>query len=477
MSEQESGRSLAPGDRIAEYRIDAVAGRGGMGLVYRAWQERLQRVVAIKVIAPALAADAAFRIRFERESTLAAQIEHPNVIPVYQVGDHEGLLFIVMRYVEGVDLSDLLRRSQRIEPRHAARIVSQVAAALDAAHTRGLVHRDVKPGNVLVSGDPGAEHVYLTDFGITKRMADTSGLTASGMLVGTVDYLAPEQILGRRADARSDIYALGCMLYEVLAGTVPFPRETEVAKIFAHVNDAPEPLRRIAPAVPAELEAVVAKAMAKNPDDRYLSAGDMGRAEIAGAEERAWTEVPRSVASGPAAAANAAPTSTAQASPITAAGAVTVESGPEATPEQARDDGRRRRLWWLSGGAAVVIAAAVLAVSISGGGGMASSSPQSVVRAWVAAYNAADHAKAASYFAVGARVNGSALTTRADVLQFQSYYACALQLRSTSAQGTTVTVDAVNVRGPRHPCAGLVGTTDTIRLRVQNGMIIYFSRT
>ena len=255
-----------------------------MGLVYRAWHDRLQRAVAIKVIAPELAAESTFRARFEQESLLAAQIEHPNVIPVYEVGESARLLFIVMRYIDGVDVGELLHRSGRLDPRRAASMVNQVAAALDAAHARGLVHRDVKPGNMLVSGGIGTEHIYLTDFGITKRIADGGGLTATGLVVGTVDYVAPEQVLGRPVDARSDVYALGCVLYELLTGVVPFPRDTDVARLFAHVNDPPPAPRQLAPAVPRELDAVVTKAMAKNPDERYLSAGDLGRAAIAGAE-------------------------------------------------------------------------------------------------------------------------------------------------------------------------------------------------
>ena len=276
-----------------------------MGLVYRAWHDRLQRAVAIKVIAPELAAESTFRARFEQESLLAAQIEHPNVIPVYEVGESARLLFIVMRYIEGVDVGELLHRSGRLDPRRAASMVNQVAAALDGAHARGLVHRDVKPGNLLVSGGIGAEHIYLTDFGITKRIADGGGLTATGLIVGTVDYVAPEQVLGRPVDARSDVYALGCVLYELLTGLVPFPRDTDVAKLFAHVNDAPPAPRQLAPAVPRELDAVVTKAMAKNPDERYLSAGDLGRAAIAGAEGRPYAEPPRSVATGRAATQNA----------------------------------------------------------------------------------------------------------------------------------------------------------------------------
>ena len=177
-------RRLGPGDEIGGYLIEAIAGRGGMGLVYRARQRRPERIVALKVIAPALAADPAFRARFEQESSLAAEIEHPNVIPVYEVGDEDGLLYIAMRFIAGIDLGGLLAKTGPMPPERATRLIAQVGDALDAAHAHGLVHRDVKPGNVLVDA---SDHVYLTDFGLTKRTGETKGLTATGMFVGTVD--------------------------------------------------------------------------------------------------------------------------------------------------------------------------------------------------------------------------------------------------------------------------------------------------
>lgn len=270
-------RQLGAGDEFGNYRIEGLAGRGGMGLVYRARQKRPDRTVAIKVIAPELAADPDFRARFEDESATAAQIEHPNVIPVYEVGDEDGLLYIAMRYVDGIDLGRLLADSGPLPPQRAAHLVSQASAALDAAHARGLVHRDIKPGNILVAR---GDNVYLTDFGLTKRITDTRGLTKTGMFVGTVDYIAPEQFEGRRVDARADVYALGCVLYELLAGTVPFPRDSELAKLYAHVHDVPPPLT----GVPARLAAAVARAMSKRPEDRFQSAGDFGRAVLGGAE-------------------------------------------------------------------------------------------------------------------------------------------------------------------------------------------------
>ncbi len=286
-------RELAPGDVFAGYRIEALAGRGGMGLVYRARQVRPERAVAVKVIMPELAGDRDFRARFELEASLAAQIEHPNVIPIYEVGDVEGMLYIVMRFVESTDLRVLLRSHQRLGAVHAARLVSQIAAALDAAHARGMVHRDVKPANVLVTGAHPDEHLYLTDFGLTKRSADIGGITVTGAYVGTLDYIAPEQVNGDPVDGRADVYALGCVLYELLTGAVPFPREHEVAKIFAHVSSPPPVPSAAVPGVPAELDAVVARAMAKDPADRFPAAGELARAAIAAAGSRGSSAGPR----------------------------------------------------------------------------------------------------------------------------------------------------------------------------------------
>ena len=265
------------GTVIGGYRIDAIAGQGGMGVVYRATQLGLDRVVALKLITAELAGDAAFRSRFESEAQLAASIDHPNVVPVYGAGEADGVLFLAMRFVEGTDLRALVAAEGGLDAEHAVRIVWQVAGALDAAHRRGLVHRDVKPPNVLIASE-GDEHVYLTDFGLTKHAAAVSGFTRTGVFVGTPDFAAPEQIRGERADARADVYALGAVLFHAVTGQVPFPRDSELAKMYAHLNDPAPSVAALAPGAPAGLDVVVATAMAKDPAARYDSAGDLARA-------------------------------------------------------------------------------------------------------------------------------------------------------------------------------------------------------
>jgi serine/threonine protein kinase len=288
---------LAPGTEIAGCRIEAVAGRGGMGVIYRATDVRLGRPVAVKLIAADRAADDAFRERFERESRLTAAIDHPNVIPVYAAGEEDGVLYLVMRYVAGTDLRALLEREGRLAPERAAGIVAQVAAGLDAAHAAGLAHRDVKPANVLIAD---GEHVYLSDFGIVRLVDADTRLTDSGEWVGTVDFMSPEHLEGRETDARSDVYALGCMLHAALTGRPPFRRDTVAATITAHLRDTP-PRPSDTPGVPAEFDRMIARALAKRPEDRYPSAGDLGRAALAAARSEPITEEERSVARGPAA--------------------------------------------------------------------------------------------------------------------------------------------------------------------------------
>lgn len=256
-------------------------GRGGMSVVYLAEHLGLKRKVALKLLAPQLAEDPRFRDRFVRESQVAASIDHPNVIPIYEAGQEEGVLFIAMRYVEGTDLRALLQAEGRLDEMRAVSFVQQIADALDAAHGRGLVHRDVKPGNVLIAktaGSEAGEHVYLSDFGLTKRAASDSGITGTGQFVGTLDYAAPEQFEGKILDARTDIYSLGCLLYECLAGHAPFRRESDAAVMYAHLLEDPPPLTEQRPGLPEEIDAVIARAMAKKPELRYQAAGGLAAA-------------------------------------------------------------------------------------------------------------------------------------------------------------------------------------------------------
>jgi len=296
--------NLEIGAVLGGYRIDDRAGQGGMGVVYRATQLGLDRTVALKVITAELAGDSGFRERFKGEAQLAASIDHPNVVPVYEAGEADGTLYLAMRYVEGTDLRALAEADDGLDPARAVRIVRQVAAALDAAHKRGLIHRDVKPPNVLVAGD-GGEHAYLTDFGLSKQAAAV-GMTRTGHFVGTPDFVAPEQIRGEGLDARADVYALGCLLYHALTGAAPFPRDSELGKMYAHLSDPPPAAAATKPDVPPALDAVIARGMAKEPDERFESAGDLARAAEA-ALQGAPTPAPEgSVARGAAALGSAA---------------------------------------------------------------------------------------------------------------------------------------------------------------------------
>jgi DNA-binding beta-propeller fold protein YncE len=292
---------ISIGSVLAGYRIEGLAGEGGMGRVYRATQIALNRKVAVKLIAPELATEPDFRARFTRESRLTASIEHPNVIPVYEAGEADGRLFIAMRWVEGTDLRSVILTEGRLEPERAVAIAEQVAAALDAAHMGGLVHRDVKPANVMLTAAHGQEHVYLMDFGLTKRAGSETGLTRTGAFVGTPDYMPPEQIKGERADARTDVYALGCLLFHSLTGRTPYDRDTEVAKMYAQLHDPPPSAVEAVPGTPPELDAVIARALAKDADERFPSAGDLGRAARAALSGRDPSQPERSLATGLAA--------------------------------------------------------------------------------------------------------------------------------------------------------------------------------
>src|SRR4051794_5406483 len=290
---------LAPGAMVAGYRIESVVGRGGMGVVYRARELELDRVVALKVIAPELVDDEDVRERFVREARAAASIEHPNVIPVHAAGERDGLAYLAMRFIEGDDARSLVRRGGALAAGQAADILAQAGAGLDAIHRAGYVHRDIKPANVLIDGDG---HVYVTDFGLAKQvLTKASTRTGPGRWVGTLDYIAPEQIRGGAIDARADVYALGGVLCFLLTGRVPFDRDGDEAKLWAQLSEPPPVPSALRAGVPPGFDAVVARAMAKTPQERFPSAGDLGRAARAAAAGRAPSTPERMVARGAAA--------------------------------------------------------------------------------------------------------------------------------------------------------------------------------
>jgi len=336
---------LAPGAVFSGHKIEAVVGRGGMGVVYRAQQVALGRTVALKVIAPELLDDPTTKARFLREARAGASIEHPHVIPLLHADETDGVAYLVMRFVDGDDVRTLVRRTGPLEPERAATIGAQVGEALDAIHAAGLVHRDIKPANVLLgSGD----HVYVSDFGLAKEALSRGSETRSGQWVGTLDFVAPEQIRGERVDARTDVYALGGLLFYMLTGTAPFSdHEGDGAKLWAHLSETPPPVSSLRPDLPAAFDGVLARAMAKDPDERYPSAGDLGRAALAAARGQDPSETERTVAVGAAA------------------------------PEMATADGplppraprRRVPLWAFAAGGALALAVVVVAVILLTGSG------------------------------------------------------------------------------------------------------------
>ena len=259
------------GDEVAGYRIDALAGRGGMGVVYRAHHLHLERAAALKVLTADLAGNKSFRARFVREAQTAARLEHPNIVPVYDAGEYEGMLYIAMKFIEGTDLGHVLDSEERLNPERTVNLLTEVADALDTAHAAGMVHRDVKPANILLDG----VRSYLTDFGLTKRVSSRTALTAAGRTVGTAAYLAPEQIRGQEVDGRTDVYALGCVLYECLVGEVPFERDSDIAILWAHLEAEPEPPSARVPELPAAVDDVFASALAKKKDDRFATCGEL----------------------------------------------------------------------------------------------------------------------------------------------------------------------------------------------------------
>src|SRR3984957_3083975 len=288
------------GEEFAGYRLLSVLGRGGMSIVFRAENPRLGNVIALKVLDPELANNDVFRSRFLEESRMAASMNHPNVIPIHDTGSSDGLLYIAMRYVSGTDLGQMLKQRGPLPTDESVFLLSQAARALDAAHRRGLVHRDVKPANLLTergNDDSDPDHLYLADFGITKPAIGRTGLPATGAFLGTIDYIAPEQIRGLTAVGMADQYSLGCVLYECLTGRVPFEKDLDAAIIWAHVEEPPTRLTLLRPDLPPAIDEVFARVLAKQPGDRYENCREF----VAAARQALAMPDPALAASAPAA--------------------------------------------------------------------------------------------------------------------------------------------------------------------------------
>lgn len=284
---------LAPGTVFAGHFVEALVGRGGMGVVYRARHCVLDRVVALKLIAPELVVDESFHRRFAQEVATAASIEHPNVVPVHDAGETDGVAYMVMRYVDGADLHTTVRGTGRLAPVRAAAIVAKVGDALDTLHRAGFVHRDVKPRNVLIAR---GGHVYLCDFGLARQARGRSHATGADDCVGTADYVAPEQICGGPTDARTDVYGLGGLLYFALTGRRPYERDDDGEKLWAHLYEMPPSPSRLCPELPRPMDVVVRRALAKDPADRFESAGELGRAALRAARGTRPLDPPRTAA-------------------------------------------------------------------------------------------------------------------------------------------------------------------------------------
>lgn len=270
--------SIAPGAELGGYVVQHPLGKGGMGQVFLALDTPLNRPVALKVINPQIADDPEIRERFIREARTAAAIEHNHVLPIYRIDHQDGFLYIVTRYVDGGDLASLVTDYGTLIPERAVEIINQIASALDAAHQQGFVHRDVKPHNILLTHThDGADHAFLGDFGLARFLADTDGLTATGSVLGSAQYMSPEQARGKRVDALTDVYALGGALYFAVTGQPPFPAESETAMLLAHQNQPPPKPSAVTPDL-AKFDAVIERALAKEPGDRYQSAGDLAAA-------------------------------------------------------------------------------------------------------------------------------------------------------------------------------------------------------
>jgi tRNA A-37 threonylcarbamoyl transferase component Bud32 len=377
------------GDEYAGYRLVSLIGHGGMSIVYKAEHIKLERTVALKLLSPQLSEDESFRERFQRESKVAAALEHPNIIPIYEAGDENGVFYIAMRYVDGADLKTRLKQGGPLEAAQVASLVSQVAAALEAAHEKGLIHRDVKPANILIAvgaGVEGSDHAYLSDFGVAKNTA-AAGFTKTGLFVGTADYASPEQIEGRELDGRADVYSLGCVTYEALTATPTYEKDSEVAMMYAHLLEPPPKLTEKRPDLSPEVDEVIAKAVAKSKEDRYArptdfaialkqavavrAAGAAGATPHAGGGETVLAGTPAAAAVAAAASSSAPPQAQEPAAPP-AAEPPAAEPPAEGPPREPGTGGGNRRKLLIGGGILAVVAAAVLIPLLAFGGGSSS---------------------------------------------------------------------------------------------------------
>ena len=389
------------GSEFAGYLLDGMIARGGMGVLFRGENRRLGNRVALKILAAELSDDDVFRERFVRESRTAAAISHPNIIPIYDAGECDGLLYIVMRYVAGSDLKALLRTEHHLNLAHTIDLLGQLCRAVHAAHQQQLIHRDIKPGNVLIEraeGDASLEHVYLADFGLTKHALSRSGITQTGEFLGTIDYVAPEQIEGRHVDGRTDVYSLGCLLYEMLTGEVPFPRESEAAILWAHMRDTPPSVRALRPELPPGVDDTIRRATAKHPEDRYVGALELIAALIDVARNAPAAPIvpafvntrPSETPSEPSASSGSGAPASANLPAEAAAASVAGSSASAGTPASTHPEAiptptapgtptRSRRTLRLSAAAAaiVVIAAVALALVLLTRGSHSSAGPPS----------------------------------------------------------------------------------------------------
>jgi predicted Ser/Thr protein kinase len=460
---------LSPGATFAGYVVEDVIARGGMGIVYRARETMPARTIALKIIAPELAADDAFRTRFLRECQLAATIEHAHAVPVLRVGEEEGRLFLAMRLIRGEDLGRVIRSEGRLAPARIVRIVEHVADALDAAHALGLVHRDIKPANILLERHGHSEHAYLTDFGLTKNVSSTSGVTAAGMIVGTVDYMPPEQIEGRPIDGRADVYSLGCVLYEGLTGEVPYPLDSQTARMFAHMSSPPPSVSSALGGAAVGFDAVIARAMAKSADERYQSAGDLARAAhdalgAAGSEPRPAPEPTPEPAMEPA-----PPTRLATQAPPTRVAART------------RAAGARRGALVVAALLVIALGAGVAALLSGTSGRSAANRPRVLARSWLRLFNAGANRRAAALWEAPASVEiafppmSESLRSAEAIRQWTAAQGCMLRQDAPFVLTGSTAETRVTATGPRlGPGATgclVTGTAYLLRLGIAGGAI------